>query len=259
MALLEKFAVRCNYLIYGKEVGASGTPHLQGFFTVAKKIGIKELRKLGMECHLEATKGTSFQAMCYCKKDGDFVEFGSVPTPGKRTDLESAVDLIQNGVSLHVLAESHPTVVVKYGRGLRDLQLLLDKPYDHDDVRGIWYYGAPGTGKSRKAREENPDAFLKPQSKWWDGYAGQDCVILDDLDTNVLGHYLKIWADRYSCTGETKGGTINLRHKKIIVTSNYSIEHLWKDDEEMQKAIKRRFKVTKFSEPFKKIDQIKNI
>ena len=54
---------------------------------------------------------------------------------------------------------------------------------------------------------------------------------MDDLDSNALGHYLKIWADRYKCNGEVKGATIELCHKVFIVTSNLSIEELFTKEE----------------------------
>ena len=41
------------------------------------------------------------------------------------------------------------------------LYASLAKPYDHSDVRGLWYWGKPGTGKSRAAREEFPLAYIK--------------------------------------------------------------------------------------------------
>ena len=119
-------------------------------------------------------------------------------------------------------------------------------PYNHDSLRGQWYYGPPGSGKSRKAREDFPDAYLKAQNKWWDGYAGQTAVILDDMDTDCLGHYLKIWGDRYACTGEIKGGTVHLRHQTFIITSNFRIEELFKDKPLFIEAIQRRFHTTNF-------------
>lgn len=231
------------YLVFGFEVGESGTPHLQGFITFKKNYSLAGLKKLLPRAHWEAAKGTSHEAATYSKKDGNFYESGKTPSPGKRTDLESVAEMIKSGGTIDMVAEEHPVAFIKFGRGIRDLKMILDKPYTPEGLRGIWYWGPPGTGKSRRARLEYPEAYLKPQSKWWDGYFGQKAVILDDLDISALGHYLKIWADRYACSGETKGGTVNLQHDVIVVTSNYAIETLWKDDSEMASAVARRFKV----------------
>lgn len=232
------------YLVYGRETGESGTPHLQGFVTFKANKRLTALKKILPTAHWEITKGTSLQASDYCKKDDpDFFESGKVPTQGKRNDLSAATDMIQLGSSVSEVAQEHPETFVKFGRGLRDLALILQQPYNHECTRGLWIWGPPGTGKSHAAREAYPDAYLKPQSKWWDGYAMQKSVILDDLDISSLGHYLKIWADKYACTGETKGGTVALQHRDFIVTSNYSPAELWKEDEMMASAIERRFRI----------------
>ncbi len=88
--------------------------------------------------------------------------------------------------------------------------MLKFKPFTAPDVRGEWHWGVTESGKSHYAHTTYPDAFIKQQNKWFDGYLGQKVIILEDLDTPILGHYLKIWADKYSCTGETKGGMVNL-------------------------------------------------
>ena len=100
--------------------------------------------------------------------------------------------------------------------------------------------------------------YLKSQNKWFDGYRGQKTILLDDHDNATgLGHFLKIWADRHGCTGECKGGTVPLLHRDFVVTSNYKIEELYKEQgEEMIDAIKRRFKVIHMEEPFKKKDTL---
>jgi hypothetical protein len=72
---------------------------------------------------------------------------------------------------------------------------------------------------------------------------------MEDLDTDCLGHYIKIWADRYACTGEIKGGTVPLYHKTFVITSNYTPEQLFTKDPTMAKAIRRRFTFTHMSDP----------
>jgi len=232
-----------KYLIVGKEIGESGTPHLQGYAILLKRMRFNSFKQQFPRFHIEPRKGNHDQAAAYCKKDGDFIEIGEPPKQGKRTDLSDAIETLKES-GIQSVADEHPQTFVKYSRGLRDLALLIETSYDHKSCRGIWLYGPPGTGKSHTARSWDPEStYLKAQNKWFDGYNGQKIILLDDLDTPVLNHHLKIWSDKYACTGETKGGTIHLRHHLFVITSNYPIEHFTDSDEAMTEALKRRFTV----------------
>jgi len=240
--------LECTYIVYGRETGANGdTPHLQGFLTFKQNKRLSALKKVHATAHWEAAKGNSLQASDYCKKeDSDFYERGDPPTPGKRTDLKAVCDMVKTGTSLQEIASEHPDTWVKFGRGITSLKLILEKPYEHSDVRGIWIHGPPKTGKSHHARlfaDAQGGYYNKAQNKWWDGYNGEPCVILDDMDNDALHHYIKIWGDKWACTGETKGGTINIKHKWFIITSNESIEELFAlKPVVMRDAIRRRFR-----------------
>lgn len=237
--------LECKYLVYGRETGESGTPHLQGYVRFNGMKRLSALKKLHATAHWEIAKGNHQQASDYCKKDDDYFEKGDTPSQGKRTDLEAVCDLVKSGTSLQAIAEEHPATYVKFGRGIRDLKLVLNNPYEHSGVRGIWLHGPPNTGKSHHARQfaaATGGIYNKAQNKWWDGYNGEPSVILDDMDNDALHHYLKIWADKWACTGETKGGTIHLTHKWFIVTSNETITELFADKPlVMREAIERRF------------------
>ena len=59
----------CAYIIYGKEVGASGTPHLQGLVRWKNERSLSASIKALPGCHVEVTKSL-FDAIEYCKKEG---------------------------------------------------------------------------------------------------------------------------------------------------------------------------------------------
>lgn len=61
-----------SYILFGKEEGDSGTPHLQGYLETASKIGFARLKELMKtpRVHLEKARGSLASNQRYCKKEG---------------------------------------------------------------------------------------------------------------------------------------------------------------------------------------------
>ena len=126
----------------------------------------------------------------------------------------------------------------------------IEKPKVLNELDNEWRYGPTGTGKSRTAHESYPDAYIKKaNTKWWDGYIDQEVVIIDDFDKYhvQLGYELKIWLDHYPFPAERKGGSVMIRPKKIIVTSNYTPQEIWEDPKTLE-PILRRVELVRFGE-----------
>jgi len=71
----QAFQSKYMWYVIGKEVGKSGTPHLQGYVTAPKKFRWSEL-KLPKSIHWEKANGSAAENATYCSKDGDFVIHG---------------------------------------------------------------------------------------------------------------------------------------------------------------------------------------
>lgn len=85
-----------SYLVVGREVGNSGTPHLQGYVQFSRRVSLARCKRLISDrAHFEVSRGTPLEASNYCKKDGDFNEYGQLGgSQGKRTDWEKLKDFV---------------------------------------------------------------------------------------------------------------------------------------------------------------------
>lgn len=71
-------------------------------------------------------------------------------------------------------------------------------PERETEKQCLWLWGKPGCGKTRYATAHFKLAYKKLQNKWWDGYTGQEAVLLDDLGketAKALTTHMKLWAD----------------------------------------------------------------
>jgi len=94
------------------------------------------------------------------------------------------------------------------------------------------YWGPPGIGKSKRARyEAGPDAFwlAQPQESavWWDGYAGQEVVVIDEFYGWLKRVQLQRLCDSTPEWVPVKGAMYPFLAKRIIITSNVPPSQWW--------------------------------
>lgn len=245
-------AWKAQYLVYQLEQGENGTAHYQGYVYFKEAKTLTKMKKINGRAHWEVRRGSHDQAREYCMKEegrlqGPFEE-GEPPVQGKRTDVENLYADIKAGMSLKDLADTHTDAYMKFHKAVLHVKgLVYEKRTDKPQV--IWYWGETGTGKTRKAFEDNPNAYFKDMSngKWWDGYEQQECVIFDDMrkDTFKLHELLRI-LDRYPLQVEYKGGSIPFNSPKIIITSCYHPAKMYQTNENINQLLRRIDEVVEF-------------
>jgi len=109
---------KVRYAVFGKEVGAEGTPHLQGYVSLSRPQRLSGVKKMvGLRAHLEVAKANEEKNRAYCTKDGDFEEFGTPAAPGKRSDLDEFKIAVKAGLkTLRDVRENFSDIAAKYPR-----------------------------------------------------------------------------------------------------------------------------------------------
>lgn len=208
---------QCKYWIYGREqCPETDRQHYQGFIMLNKTNRLPAVKRIlgaGDQSHIEPRRGTRQQARDYCIKDGDFVEWGQF----ERLNFQ---ELFKQDIKF--LKENYPAFYCRYHRGLFLLNNNIPKWRDVT-VTIIW--GKTGTGKTRKVMEMEDVYKLDPPYLWWDGYAGEKILLIDDYEKDAInrGMLLNI-CDGYKLRLQTKGGHCWAEWNKVFITSNFDPE-----------------------------------
>lgn len=231
------------FACYQKEVGSGGTPHFQGILKFKFQKSVARVRTLMPGCHIEIMKGSIEDGIHYCTKPVEGCEckhckdcpaalsspifFGERPVgQGKRCDLDEVKAMIDSGKSEVEIANSAFGTWCRNYRAFSRYRVLTGHSNRDFQTQCLVYWGPTGTGKSRHAQELGGSSqyWLPPPeangSVWWDGYDGQETVVIDEFYGWIRRDILQRILDRYPYQVQTKGGAVPFVAKRVIITSN---------------------------------------
>ena len=168
----------------------------------------------------------------YCVKEetrlqGPFEKGLPPQSRGKRTDLLYVKQRLDEGATEAELVADEDAIgtVARYPK-LVGMYRMATQKHRNFKTQVLVLYGPPKKGKSAFWNICYPNAYIKPHGTWWDGYDGQETVVIDDFYGWLPYSFMLQLLDRYPLLVEVKGGMRTFNSKRIIITSNKS-PHLW--------------------------------
>lgn len=242
-----------DYACFQLEQGKDGTIHYQGFCKLATAQRLSYVKKMLPRAHWEMVIAPK-ACRNYCMKADTRIqgpwELGTLTKSkqGKRTDIKTIYHRLKEGATIDTLLEQG---IIKNNQQLRFAENILARELPKEEITDrtvIVLCGEPGTGKTYDARKQFPDAWISNNENgtvWYDGYQGQETVILDDfagrlskMSLTMLLRMLHNWEESMP----VKGRFTLWKPKRIIITTNIRPEE-WYDYSERAsswEALKRR-------------------
>lgn len=231
------------------EVGDGGYEHCQVIAHFGAKVTLAQCKVVfGGFGHWELTRSAA--AENYVWKDesavsGTRFECGSKPMQrSSKKDWDAIWESAKSGK----LGEIPASVRVSSYRTLRAIAT------DHMEALAMertnnCFWGITGSGKSRDAwAAAGPLAYSKdPRSEFWDGYRGQENVVIDEFRGGFHISQLLRVLDRYPVILQVKGSSVPSSIRRVWITSNLHPRDWYPVlDVSTYDALKRRLIITQY-------------
>lgn len=220
---------KMQYLVFGLEhCFDTNQSFYQGFVCFKNRHYVNGVKKAFPNSQIKRAEGSVQENIDFCKKEGEWKEFGIVPTTNNGGNRFAQVLKAAEKGELKTVKNSYPGLYIRYKKTLESLspcnKSSLNSPC------GIWIYGPPHSGKKCGVMNFCSSLFLKSSNKWWDGYRDEENVLISDINSycaKFMAPLLKIWTDKFPFYAQYKGSSKFIRPKQIFVTSHYKMEDLF--------------------------------
>lgn len=261
IVLLNSWIDQVNSMVVSKEVGDSGTPHLQGRITFRRAYRLTALKKLHGTAHWEATKAT--HDSLYCMKQGSEVIINiSNKRQGKRSDLDDAIALAEAGATTAELWRTHAKTMVRYSKGILKYKEVINTPIVKSDFsltdfswtpitdwsKSHIIWGPPGCGKTQFALAHFTNPLFVRHLDDLKKLDAHDGIVFDDMKFRHLPRESQIHLvdiDQPSSIHLRFENALIPAHTKKIFTTNEELGLIF---DLFELAVARRVTVTEVSE-----------
>lgn len=240
------------FICWQKERGEQGTEHLQGYVHFRRPVRASYVETFcGGRAHLEPAHGTEQQCIDYCSKEDTRIagpwQYGTPTSQGQRSDLAEFSKAVLGGTKKRQLAEEYPATFLLHASAVDKLARLV-KPPQREEMEVYLIWGTTGTGKTHSVYTLEPGVFSVPAPTkdgllWFDGYDGEEAILLDDFEGGIPLKFLLRLLDKWPLAVPIKGGFVNAAWKRVWITSN-QLWDTWYDwhtlGQENKNALQRR-------------------
>lgn len=242
------------YILVAEEIGEQEhTPHLHIYFELKNAKTFSKIKKEFPRGNIQVAKGSANDNHKYLSKQKLIREEGIPKTQGKRNDLDKIREVIkEKGKMREVINIATSYQSVKMAEQI--LKYQEPKRVWTTDFKIYWFHGETGAGKTREAyaranAEFDDDYYVCANTgRWWDGYDGHKCVIIDDFRANFccFAELLKI-LQPYEYRVETKGGTRQLLATTFFITCPFPPNEVFSIREDINQLLRRITEIKMFS------------
>lgn len=238
------------YYCLADEVGENNTPHTHIYFCCSSPVRFTTVKNLFDTAHIEAARGYSLDNRDYVSKEGKwaddikhgtkvegtFEEWGEMPAERQSgfSTYSELLERIKDGATNMELLEEFP----QQFRAIRDIDYIR-QTIKADEHRNKWrelavtyIWGPTGFGKTRSIMEIYGYSNVYRVTDYkhpFDGYSGQETLILDEFDSQIKITDLNNYLDGYPLSLPCRYTNKQACFTNIYIISNIDITHQYKD------------------------------
>lgn len=250
VALMEVNPAQLKRGFVALEVGAEGTPHLQGFVHLRNAKTLTALKKMlgSNRYHIEKAMGTDFENWAYIMEDvegkvkGDsLIEWGEAPLEEGEPDAwDSILAMIEAGENNRSIVRKWPSIAIRCMTAIEKYRCEYEwaECRAWRDVKVTYISGPTGSGKTRSVlyREDgtvNTSVYRCTNGKHpFDKYDGEETIVFEEFRSQYTCRDMLNWIDGHPLLLPARYADRMAHFTEVVILSNWRFSEQYQSVQE---------------------------